>query len=270
MSDLKAVNEQQAAVWNRNAQFWDSRMNEQHDFFAELIWPASRQLLALSPGQTILDIACGNGVSSRALAQLGAQVVAFDIAEQMIASARSHGQVGPGRIDYQVLDATDADAIRGLGKGRFDAALSCMALMDIADIRPLLVGLTELLRPGGCFVFSICHPCFNNPTAIQMGEIEDRSGELVTTWSVKIAQYKTAAAHRGLAMHGQPVAHTYFHRALEALLGMAFDAGLVLDGLLEPAFPADSRVGSTPFSWNGNYAELPPVLVARLRWLDAS
>jgi hypothetical protein len=69
--------------------------------------------------------------------------------------------------------------------------------------------------------------------------------------------------YKGIAIIGQPVAQYYFHRPLNELLGAAFRAGLVLDGLLEPQLPPTS---SSP-RWSAwlNYREFPPVLTVRLR-----
>ena len=48
--------------------------------------------------------------------------------------------------------------------------------------------LSSLLRPAGRFVFSVLHPCFNNPAIVQTGELQDRGGEVVTTYSVKVSR----------------------------------------------------------------------------------
>ena len=97
---------------------------------------------------------------------------------------------GASKIDYRVMDATDREALLGLGADTFDGALCNMALMDLADVDPLMNALANLLKPGGRFVFSVLHPCFNNPATVQMGELEDRNGTFVTTYSVKIARYE--------------------------------------------------------------------------------
>jgi SAM-dependent methyltransferase len=170
-------------------------------------------------------------------------------------------------VDYRVVDATNVEALCALGVGQFDAALCNMALMDMADMRPLMTALHSLLRPDGRFVFSVLHPCFNNPRTVQMGEFEDRDGAYVTTFSVKVSRYLTPYTQVGTAIHGQPVPHPYFHRPLGLLLGDAFDAGFVLDAVEERSFPPDDTGGSTPLSWNGRFSEIPPVLVARLRRL---
>ena len=265
MRDLRQANEETREAWNENAAFWDKRMGEGNDFVEVLIWPATERLLELHLGERVLDIACGNGLTSRRLAAMGAEVVAFDFAAEMIAHARQRTAEYADRITYHVLDATDEAALLALGTGRFDAALCNMALFDMAEIRPLLRALARLLQAGGRFVFSVTHPCFNNAHAVHVAEMEDREGTIVTVYSVKVFGYLTPSVARGVAIVGQPKPQLYFDRPLQTLLGTAFEAGFVLDGLEERAFPPDHPSGRSPLTWGGNFSEIPPVLVARLR-----
>jgi 2-polyprenyl-3-methyl-5-hydroxy-6-metoxy-1,4-benzoquinol methylase len=272
VQDLRRANEETREGWNANAAFWDERMGEGNDFVEVLIWPATERLLALQPGERVLDVACGNGLTSRRLAAMGAEVIAFDFAEEMIAHAQRRTEearrtTGAGGITYHVLDGTDEAALLALGKGEFDAALCNMALFDMAEIEPLMRALTRLLRPGGRFVFSVIHPCFNNSRMAQVAEMEDREGEIVTVYSVKVYGYMTPTVARGVAIAGQPKPQLYFHRPLQTLLGAGLEAGFVLDDLEERAFPAEHPQGRSPLSWGGNFSEIPPVLVARLRLL---
>jgi 2-polyprenyl-3-methyl-5-hydroxy-6-metoxy-1,4-benzoquinol methylase len=264
MSNVGGENVRAREAWDTNARFWDARMADGNDFFNSLVWPSVETLLGPQSGEVLLDVACGNGVTSRRLSRAGASVVAFDFSHEMIRAAVERGD---NQVDYRVVDATDADALRGLGPGRFDGALCSMALMDLADTRPLMQALTSLLRPGGRFVFAVLHPCFNSPAAVQMGELQDRAGTIVTTYSIKISRYLTPYTQVGLAMHGQPVPHPYFHRPLGVLLSEGFEAGLVLDALEERSFPPENTSGSAPLSWNGRFSEIPPVLVGRMRWM---
>lgn len=252
-------------IWNVNAQFWDERMGEGNDFVEILIWPATVRLLDIKPGERVLDIACGNGLTSRKLARMGAKVKAFDFSEEMIRIARSRHEESGEAIEYSVLDATNEDALLALGHGRFDAAICNMALFDMAEIKPLFRSLAKLLRPGGRFVFSVLHPCFNNPLSVQTLEMEDRLGEAITTYSIKVRQYMTESVTRSTGITGQPEPHLFFHRPLCELLGAGFEAGFSLDGLEERAFPACFETGSFPLSWSGHFSEIPPVLVARMR-----
>jgi hypothetical protein len=45
-------------------------------------------------------------------------------------------------------------------------------------------------------VFSVIHPCFNNPHSVQVAEMEDREGEIVTVYSVKVSRYLTESVSR--------------------------------------------------------------------------
>jgi 2-polyprenyl-3-methyl-5-hydroxy-6-metoxy-1,4-benzoquinol methylase len=210
MLRTKDENSRAISAWETNAAFWDEQMGEGNKFFDLLLWPAVERLLKPAPGESMLDIACGNGLTSRRLASAKTNVTAFDASAAMIALARKHAE--PGDIDYRVIDATDRVALLGLGTAPFDGALCNMALMDMADIDPLMKALATLMKPGGRFVFSVVHPCFNNPSTVQMGELEDRNGTLVATYSVKIARYVTPFSQVGVATPGQPVPHLYFHR----------------------------------------------------------
>jgi 2-polyprenyl-3-methyl-5-hydroxy-6-metoxy-1,4-benzoquinol methylase len=263
MSRIDADNLQALKAWEANAAFWDERMGEGNDFFEILLWPAVEALLRPVHGEHLLDIACGNGLTSRRLANAGARVTAFDGSAAMIARARE--RPGASAIDYQVLDATNAPALVAFGAEAFDAALCNMALMDMAEIDPLMRALANLLRPGGRFVFSVLHPCFNNPSVIQTGELEDRDGKLVTSYSIKVPRYATPFTRVGVAIDGQPVPHPYFHRSLSSLLAPGLAAGLVLDGFEERAFPPANLTGSKTLSWNGHFSEIPAALVVRLR-----
>jgi 2-polyprenyl-3-methyl-5-hydroxy-6-metoxy-1,4-benzoquinol methylase len=261
----KNANEETRAVWNANAAFWDGRMGDGNDFVNVLTWPATQRLLDLQPGERVLDIACGNGLTSRRMAALGAEVIAADFAEEMLEQARRYPVPETGSIAYQVVDATDEDALVHLGEGRFDAALCAMALFDMAEIEPAFRALFRLLRPGGRYVFSVLHPSFNNPRADHFAEMEDRDGNYVSTYGVKVKGYLTAFTAYSAAIAGQPKAQLVFHRPLQVLLEAGFKVGFVVDGLEERAFPPDHPPGRNPLGWGGAFSEIPPALVVRMR-----
>jgi 2-polyprenyl-3-methyl-5-hydroxy-6-metoxy-1,4-benzoquinol methylase len=264
--DLQQSHDETRAAWNTNAAYWDARMGDTgNDFVNDLIWPAVMRLLQVQTGERILDIGCGNGLYARRLASLGANVVAFDFAAQMIEQARHYPTDQAGQITYHVVDATDEAALLALGEGQFAGALCTMTLMDMAEIDPLMRAIARLLKPDGRFIFAVCHPCFNQAKAVRMAEMEDRDGEMVTTYSVKVHGYMTPSVTRGAAIAGQPQPQIYFDRPLHLLLGAGFAAGLVVDRLEERAFGPDNPPGRNPLGWNGKFSEIPPVLVVRMR-----
>lgn len=254
----ESLNDEARELWDAKALYWDEQMGEGNEFQRALIWPATRRLLKVEPGQRILDACCGNGVTSRALAALGAEVVAFDFSESFIERARARTTQHDERIEYRVLDATSEEQLLALGEGEYDAIVCNMALMDISDIEPISRSLTSLLRPDGKFVFSVAHPCFNSNAMTMSAE---RDGRMQTKFEIKLSDYLSVPPGKGAGMPGEPNPHYYFHRPLHELLGAFFAARLVLDGLEEPALQGDE---DRPLSW-WSLKGIPPVLVARMR-----
>lgn len=130
-----------------------------------------------------------------------------------------------------------------------------MALMDIADINPLLNAVYELLKSNGIFVFSVMHPCFQNPKMRKIVETEDLGERVETRSAVQIFNYITPQCYEGNGIVGQPVLQLYYHRPLSELLEQSFRAGFVVTGIKEPVFNTDK------IEWN----EIPPALIIRLQ-----
>ena len=252
-------------AWEANAEVWDSRMGDDgNDFFNVLCWPSLAALLDVQPGRHYLDIACGNGLTSRRLASLGGQVTAFDFSANLIEKAKTRSANLKSLITYHVVDATNEQQLLSMGEQTFDAALSNMALFDIADLEPLFRTLPKLLKPNGTFVFSLTHPAFNNASTVHVLEEVDDQGEIKTVYSVKNSRYMTPYQSKGLALLSQPKPQMYFERPLQYYLNLGFQNGFVLDAFEERAFPPD-HPQTSPLGWGGKFSEIPPVLVARFR-----
>jgi len=268
MTEYSDPNQISRNAWDANAKVWDAHMGDEgNDFFQVLQWPVIVSFLDPQPADRILDVACGNGLTSRKLAEFGASVTALDFSSELIDLAKKRPNPG-GRVTYQVMDATDEDALLETlsPPTPFDAALCNMALFDMAEIKPLFRALQKLLKSGGMFVFSITHPAFNNSSSVHVVEEVDWDGEIKTVYSVKISRYINPYVARGRALRKQPAPQPYFERPLQYYLNTGFENGFVLDGFEERAFPPE-HPSSHPLSWGGQYSEIPPVLIARMRLL---
>lgn len=267
MTETNDHNLESRNAWDANAEVWDARMGDEgNDFFQILQWPVIASLLSPQPADRILDAACGNGLTSRKLAEFGASITAFDFSAELIDLAKSRPNPND-RISYLVLDATDESALLEalMPTAPFDSALCNMALFDIAEIKPLFRALRKLLKLGGTFVFSITHPALNNPSCVHLAEQWD-DGEIALRYSVKVHRYITPYQSHGVALRNQPNMQLYFHRPLEYYLKLGFKNGFVVDGFEERAFPPDHPQNNI-VGWGGKFSEIPPVLIARMRLL---
>ena len=121
-------------------------------------------LLGLVPdlaGAEVLDVACGQGLATRALAEAGAaSVIGVDSAETMIEIAQER-TTGDLPISWRV---DDAEELQSFDNGSFDGATCQLGLMDIPDLPAALSAIRRVLKRGAWFVFVIAHPCFLAPT----------------------------------------------------------------------------------------------------------
>lgn len=259
MSEWKELNEESKSRWEQNAYFWDDYMGEKSNrYHRELIRPYTEELLHIDNGTKILDIACGNGNFSRRLIELGADVTAFDYSAKMIEKAKLRTE-NIHNITYHVIDATDYKSIVALGEQQFDHAVANMALMDIADVSPLARALSEVLKPGGTFIFSITHPCFQTPKMRKVQETEDVSGQMTTRNSIQIFDYLNAGTYEAMGINNQPTPHIMFHRTLTYYMNLFFASGFVLDGFSEPSFKKEEVVGRV------EWCDIPPIAIFRFK-----
>jgi ubiquinone/menaquinone biosynthesis C-methylase UbiE len=258
VGELQPAHEEIRATWDALAAFWDDQMEAGRTWQRTLIQPAVEQLLGLEPGEQVLEVACGNGEFSRRMTELGGRVLATDLSGQMLERARARG----GPIEYRLADATNEEAMLALGEpASFDAVVCNMAIMDIAEIEPMVSACARLLKRGGRFVFSTLHPAFNNAATRLVEQSENENG-VVRTYSVKVSRYIHPSTGMGVAIEGQPVAQWYFHRPIGELFRVWFRHGFLLDGIEEPVLAqADIRPGSTA----SVFVEVPPILAARMR-----
>jgi trans-aconitate methyltransferase len=105
------------------------------------------QLLAPKPDESILDVGCGDGRNTAALANLVPQgrVVGVDRSPEMVAYAQDHFP----QSQFPNLTFLKADASALPFHAEFDAIFSNAVLHWVLDHRPVLAGIARSLRPGG-------------------------------------------------------------------------------------------------------------------------
>lgn len=97
-------------------------------------------------GARVLDVGCGGGLLSEALAKEGAQVVAIDLAPELIKVARLHRLESGVEVDYRVQAV---EALADEAPASFDA-ITCMEMLEhVPDPAAIIAACERLLKPGG-------------------------------------------------------------------------------------------------------------------------
>jgi len=102
-------------------------------------------------GARVLDVGCGGGLLSEAMARSGADVTAIDLAPDLLEIARLHGLESGVRVDYR---QTSIEALLAAGEAPYDA-ITCMEMLEhVPDPSSIVTTCGQLLKPGGALVVS--------------------------------------------------------------------------------------------------------------------
>ena len=123
------------------AQAWDPETYARHAGYVARLGEPLIERLAPRPGERILDLGCGDGALTAAIAASGAAVVGVDASAAQVAAARARG-----------LDARVMAGERLAFENAFDAVLSNAALHWMTDIDAVLAGVRRALVAGGRFI----------------------------------------------------------------------------------------------------------------------
>jgi 2-polyprenyl-6-hydroxyphenyl methylase/3-demethylubiquinone-9 3-methyltransferase len=160
------------------AHWWDPKgpMRPLHQMNPLRVRWIDRQLVRLpkraaSDRLRLLDLGCGAGLASEALAARGHDVLGVDASEEAIAAARAHGSLasdghrGPGRLSYRCGSA-ESLVQEGL---RFDAVIALEIIEHVTDPAAFLALLANLLEPGGVIVISTLNRTWRSLAAAKIG-----------------------------------------------------------------------------------------------------
>jgi len=119
---------------------------------------ALQRLLGAGDGRC-LDVGCGTGVSTVAVAELGWSAVGVDLSEDMLEVARGRGlEVVQGSADGLPFEDET-----------FDGAVSVWTHTDVEDFSAMIRETARVLRPEAAVVYIGAHPCFVGPHSLFVG-----------------------------------------------------------------------------------------------------
>ena len=137
--------------WDESGPFWPlHRLNKLRTRWIteRLCERFDRDATANQPlrGLRVLDIGCGGGILSFAIAEAGASVHGVDVTERNIEVAQRHLEQS-GSLDLR-FDAVSAEELAASG-ARYDAVLSMEVVEHVADLPAFMDANCTLVRPGG-------------------------------------------------------------------------------------------------------------------------
>ena len=177
------------------------------------------QLIGETAGKSFLELACGAGQNSIALAKRGGRVTALDSSPKQLRRARALIKQEGVRVD---LVRGDMERLAMFKGSSFDVVLSSSGWEFIPDLAACLRGCYEVTRPGGLLIVCTVHPL----AAFEWDP--DESWLMVTDYfhpPVEVWEDSPASTpHRAM---------TFFH-TVEEMVYLMTSSGFTIERILEP------------------------------------
>jgi 2-polyprenyl-3-methyl-5-hydroxy-6-metoxy-1,4-benzoquinol methylase len=224
----------------------------------KLAIPIVLELLDLQPGIKVLEVGAGHGVLAPHVAEAGAKYTGVDVSEKLLRLARKyHGRQGK----FILGDARRLSKLSQLHPAEFDAVVFMLSLQDMESLQAVLKSASWALKPGGCLVLLMTHPCFRVPRQSGWGWDEQRKLQYR-----RVDRYLTPLRVPMHAYPGRKEGVTLsFHRPLSEYINCLAACGLLLEQMKEiPTYkvhPAETRAKAK----NSANQEIPLFLGLRAR-----
>lgn len=224
------------------AAWYDKLVGESgSDYHQNVILPAALRILDPQPGESVIDVCCGQGVLIKPLleAKIG-KFTGVDASPRLIDAAKARHGANPA-VSLIVADACQpgrwADASN-------DAATCIMAVHDVPDIVALFSNVARALKPGGRAVMVFMHPCFRIPKKSHWGWDADQKIQYRRLDSYGKPLEIPITTHPGKGTGEQT---SFYHRPLADLLTALGKGGLGVTAC-EELYSHRRSQASGPFS----------------------
>jgi 2-polyprenyl-6-hydroxyphenyl methylase / 3-demethylubiquinone-9 3-methyltransferase len=114
-----------------------------------LDWIETHQRVA---GKRVLDVGCGGGILSDAMARRGADVLGIDLSSKALKVAQLHAmEAATPSVEYREVAV---EALAQEGPAQFDM-ITCMEMLEhVPDPSSIVAACATLVKPGGWLFFS--------------------------------------------------------------------------------------------------------------------
>jgi SAM-dependent methyltransferase len=224
------------AEWDRIASVRERQIASGKDLsFSLVLMPCVLELSEASAGDSVVDVGCGPGFTTAALASVAGCVVGIDASGRSLEFA---GRRVASLRNVRVVQSTIEDYAAAGHGGTFSLAIANMTLPTVLDLDGVLRAIVRLLRPRGRLVATITHPCF----------WPFYWGYANAEWFSYDREIPVEAPFRiSLEPEPGPIT-THLHRPLWRYLGALRQAGMSVDVVKEP-MPRGDAEKQYPIGW---------------------
>ncbi len=233
--------------WEHNAQYYQEKANiDLDDVHYGPFAPSESKLKLLKElkGKSVLEIGCGGGQASIAMAKKGARCTGIDISEKQIAIAKRLAVSQSVQVTFLVGDMLEQlDAL----SEPFDVVFSAFAFQYISDLTTLFEKVFQVVKNNGQFVFSLGHPVWD--------KFDEKNNSFFLSY-----QYVGAIEQSSVYTEDeitQPFVK--YTRKMSDIYNSLSETGFIVEKIVEP-FDINSPSGWKSFH-EPNVALCPPTII---------
>lgn len=218
-----------------------------HYFHQHVILPKILKLMELKPGESVLDLACGQGILSSVLPE-NVTYLGIDSANNLINIAKKNDR--RPHHHYLVSDITKPFALPGQ---LFDFITIILALQNIENYKQVVLNAGMHLKPDGKFIIVLNHPYFRIPKNTSWGIDATNKVQYRRVDRYLTPQKIPVTIHPG--QHNSPVTWS-FHHPLSDYSRTLNESGMSVSHIEEWVSDKKSQ-GSVAVMENNARAEIP-------------
>lgn len=225
--------------WGGVAEWYDKHLEKGNGTYHDkVVHPNLLRMLGELKDKHVLDLACGQGIFSRLMADKGASVVGVDLGKELIDLAEKRNKDYKFKVHYFRSGADDLYMVKD---GTKDIVVCVLALQNIEKLQETFSEVSRVLRKGGRFVTVLNHPAFRNPTHTHWGYDEEENRQYR-----RIEEYLSESKIKIDMTPGSPSDKKFtvsFHRPLQVYAKALSKNGLAITRLEEWVSHKESQSG---------------------------
>ncbi len=229
--------------WGGVADWYNKHLEYGEDtYHSKVIFPNVERILGDVTSVKVLDMACGQGIFSEKLRDLGAFVTGVDLGKELIKIAEEKSKTikekGTHKVVYHVASTEDLFMLKD---NSFDVVVCILALQNIENLQKTISEASRILTSAGKFVFILNHPSFRNPRKTMWGfnEVDDtqyrRVDEYMSESHIKVDMTPGSVKDKKFTVS--------FHRPLQVYMKALSKSGFAITRLEEWVSHKESERG---------------------------
>ena len=233
--------------WQGVSGWYDDLLAKEDTYQGKVILPNLLRILNPKVGESVLDVACGQGFFAHEVAKAGARVVGVDSAKDLIKIATENKA---GNEKFFIANAENIEL-----NEKFDKAFCVLAIQNIKNIDKVFLGVSKVLKQKGSFVFVLNHPAFRVPKFSDWGFDETKKVQYRTVSKYMSEISVDIEMNPGKKEKSKKT--TSFHRPLQYYFKMLAKEGFAVRRLEEWISHKESMIGPRKIAEDNSRKEIP-------------